>query len=127
MLEQQRADPAAGGGRIDEKCADFRGLGARIEGRGIPAGVAVAAEQRRPETPAAAANHSIVLFGDKVSLVGKQLSVDPEGAAQRRFDLRGPVVGRAQSTGRAGDQGFDLRDIGATAVRSTIAMRDARR
>ena len=112
VFEQERADTAARVLRIDEKRANLRRLGAWIEHRGIAAGSRVAAEQGRPEAPAAASDESAVFLGHKIGLIGQQLRIDAECAAQRAFDLRGPVVFRAQAPRGAGDQRFELRDIG---------------
>ena len=111
-FEQQRPDAAAGGGRIDEEGANFRGLGSRVERRRIAIGSRIAAEQGRSEAPAAAPGQSIVFFGHKIGPIGKQLGIDAERAAQGAFDLRGPVVWRAQAPRRTSDQRFDLRNVG---------------
>jgi hypothetical protein len=113
-FEQQRPDAAAGEGRIDEKGADFRGLRPRVEHRRIPAGSRIAAEQGRPEAPAAAPGQPAVLFGQEVGPIGQELGIDPECAAQRAFDLRGPVVGRTQGPGRARNQRLDLNNVGGS-------------
>ena len=89
MIEQQRADAAAGMVGIDEKGADFRRLGFGIEDGCIAPRAGVAAEQRRAEAPAAAAQESALsLLDHEVGLVGQQLAVDAECAAQRALDLR---------------------------------------
>src|SRR5580658_5791602 len=62
MLEQQRTDAAARLARIDEEGADLRGLGVRIESRGIAAGSAVAAEQSRPVAPSSAPHQPAVVL-----------------------------------------------------------------
>ena len=112
MLEQQRADAATCAVRIDEEGTDLRrlGLGSRVE-ESRPAR-AIAAEQRRAKAPAAAADHLPVFLDHEISLVGQQLGVDPEGAAQRAFNLRGPVVLRAQTTRGTRDQCLERGHVG---------------
>src|ERR1700736_5280833 len=111
VLEQHRSDTAAGAGRIDKKRANLRGLGAWIERGSVAAGSRVAPEQGRPEAPAAAADETPVFLGYKISLIGQQLRIDAECAAQGALDLCGPVVIRAQASGGTLNQRFDLRDV----------------
>src|SRR5882724_7472675 len=62
VFEQQRPDTAAGVLRVDEKRSNLGRLSAWVEHRGIAAGSRVAAEQGRPEAPAAASDESTVFL-----------------------------------------------------------------
>jgi len=94
-------------------------------------GSRIAAEQGRPEAPAAATGYATVFHGDEIGLIGQQLRIDAECAAQGALDLRGPVVLRAQPPGGTGNQRFDLRDVGgcrfAQDDRHEITLPPARR
>ena len=106
--------------RIDEEGADLGRLGSWIEARRIAAAARIAAEQGRSVAPAAATEQSSVFFGQEIGLIGQELGIDAESAAQGAFDLCGPVVRGAQAARGTGDQRFDLRDV----VERGLAQKD---
>jgi hypothetical protein len=97
---------------VNEEGADLRRFGRGVQGRRIAPGSGIAAEQRRSKAPSAAADDLAAIFDHVVGLVGQQLAVDAERPAQRAFNLRGTVIGRAQTARGAGDQRIERRDVG---------------
>src|SRR6202040_393068 len=62
VFEQGRPDTAAGVLRIDENRWNLRRLSTGVEHRGVAAGSGGAAEEGRPEAPAAASDESTVFL-----------------------------------------------------------------
>src|SRR5882757_802804 len=116
MLEQQGADAAASVAWVDKESADLRRFSRRVKGRWIAPGAGVAAEQRRSKAPPAAAHNLPAIFDHEVSLVGQQLRIDAECAAQGTLNLRRTVILAAQDARGAGNQRIERRYIGKRGV-----------
>jgi hypothetical protein len=110
--EQRRAEPAAREVGMDEERADLCRVHGRIELGGVAVGALVAAEERAPLAPAAAAGDAPFCFHDEVGAVADELRVDAERAGERALDLRIAVVTTAQAACRGSDQRGEGRQIG---------------
>ncbi len=80
-IEQQCAEAAPRKFRMDEECADLRGIHGRIELGGIAIAACVAAKQGAPPAPSAAPREPAAGFDDEVGAVADQLRVRAECTA----------------------------------------------
>jgi hypothetical protein len=74
--------------------------------------VAVAAKQRAPQAPAAAADQPSVGLGDEIRAIINELRVDTKGALQSALDLLWAVIARAKFARRARNQDSKRGSIG---------------
>ena len=115
-FENSRADAAAGEIGMDEEGADFGGVGRGVEEFGLADWRAVGAEKGFAFAPAAAASEdagtSSAGFGDEISAVGDELSVEAQDGAEGAFDLFGSVVVALEGTDRSFDEFVERRNVG---------------
>ena len=78
---------------MDEKRTDARRIRTWIKLGVIAIRLLIAAEKRFAFAPAAAANDVAAVLNDKIGSIKDQLSIHSKGRTDRRFHLRGGIIG----------------------------------
>ena len=110
-MQNPAADPSTRPSRMDEKRADARRVRTWIKLGIIAICLVVAAEKRFPFAPAAAADEFDAVLNDKIGLIEDQLSIHPKGRTERRFHLRGGIIGGLQSAHGKRNQFFNCANV----------------
>ena len=97
--------------RSDEKGADSRGVGCRIEQVCVTNGTLIAAVERPAAAPAATRDNPIVIPRDEITAVGDERRIDAKDVADGGIDLRRRVVADTEGACRLLDERLKHRNV----------------
>jgi hypothetical protein len=97
--------------RVDKERANPGRLVRGVEGCILARAIAVAAENRPPAAPAAAAGDTSILFDDEIGFIPDQLAIHAKHRAKRSFHLWSRIMRRLQNAHGKRDQRFERRDV----------------